>query len=203
MNYSNTIISGMLSWLRGISNWAINLFTLSGEGSLSMVTWFSRHWIALLIALILLGLAIDWLVWIIRWRPYWVWFRRKRVVIDDSDMPGRPRRFSRHPEDDWDGEEDEDRRRRSARRRPRSRDAEPDFFSVDPSTAFSEDELTSPDVTVDEDSFRPRAHADVSEDPFTISTDDPDAINFWQEDVFNVSDLKGGAHHGRLKGARR
>ena len=43
----------------------------------------------------------------------------------------------------------------------------------------------------------------MAEDPFTISTDDPDAINFWQEDVFNVSDLKETAHHGKLKGARR
>ena len=37
MNYSNTIVSGMLSWLRGIANWAINLFNLSGENSLALL----------------------------------------------------------------------------------------------------------------------------------------------------------------------
>ena len=205
MNYSNTIVSGMLGWLRGIANWAINLFTLSGEGSVSVLNWFSGHWIGLLIALILLGLAIDWLVWIIRWRPYWVWFRRKRVVIDDSDIPARPNRFTHRVADDWDGEEEDERRTRRARSRRsgQARRSEPDFFSVDPDTAVSDEELNGTNADVDEDSFRPKAHADMAEDPFTISTDDPDAINFWQEDVFNVSDLKENAHHGKLKGARR
>lgn len=202
MNYSNTIVSGMLGWLRGIANWAINLFNLSGEGSLSVLNWFSSHWIPLLIALILLGLIVDWLVWIIRWRPYWVWFRRKRVIIDDSDQPRRTGRFSQCEEDDWDGEEEADSRRRTRRNGRSSRRTEPDFFSVDPATAYDGDEAADANPTVDEDSFRPRANVDVAEDPFTISSDDPEAINFWQEDVFNVSDLKD-HHHGRLKGARK
>lgn len=191
MSYSNTIVSAMLGWLRGIANWAINLFNLSGERSLSVLTWFSEHWIGMLIVLILIGLAIDWLVWIVRWRPYWVWFRRKRIMIDDTDMPKRRNRFGRE-EDEWDGEEDDDRRRAARRRRNHTRhSAEPDFFSVDPSTAY---EAAQTSAVVDEDSFRPKKHASVSEDPFTISTDDPDAINFWQEDVFNVSDLQDGNH---------
>ena len=182
MNYSNTIVSGMLSWLRGIANWAINLFNLSGERSLSLLNWFSEHWVGMLITLIVLGLVIDWLVWIIRWRPYWVWFRRKRILIDDTDTPTR--RYSRDAE--W--EDEDDGRRRRTGKNPGRRRTEPDFFSVDPSTAY-EAEFASED-TVDEDSFRPKRHADMAEDPFTISTDDPDAINFWQEDVFNVSDLQ-------------
>ena len=184
MSYSNTIVSSMLSWLRGIANWAINLFNLSGERSMNVLEWFCDHWIGMLISLIILGLAIDWLVWIIRWRPYWVWFRRKRVLIDDTDLPKNRNRFGRE-EDEWDGEEDEDIRR--AQRRKARRSAEPDFFSVDPSTAY---EAGQPGDIVDEDSFRPKKNASVADDPFTISTDDPDAINFWQEDVFNVSDLQ-------------
>jgi len=184
MSYSNTIVSGMLSWLRGIANWAINLFNLSGERSMNVLEWFSEHWIGMLISLIILGLAIDWLVWIVRWRPYWVWFRRKRVLIDDTDLPKNRNRFGRE-EDEWDGEEEEDIRR--AQRRKIRRTAEPDFFSVDPTTAY---EAGMNSDIVDEDSFRPKKNANVAEDPFTISTDDPDAINFWQEDVFNVSDLQ-------------
>ena len=151
---------------------------------MNVLEWFSEHWIGMLISLIILGLAIDWLVWIIRWRPYWVWFRRKRVLIDDTDLPKNRNRFGRE-EDEWDGEEDEDIRR--AQRRKARRSAEPDFFSVDPSTAY---EAGQPGDIVDEDSFRPKKNASVADDPFTISTDDPDAINFWQEDVFNVSDLQ-------------
>lgn len=189
MSYSNTIVSGMLSWLRGIANWAINLFNLSGERSMNVLTWFSEHWIGMLIVLILIGLAIDWLVWIVRWRPYWVWFRRKRVLIDDTDMPKRRNVFGRE-EDEWDGEEDEYHRR--AQRRRGRRSAEPDFFRVDPSTAYEAEQRSD---FVDEDSFRPKKNASVADDPFTISTDDPDAINFWQEDVFNVSDLQ--EDHGK------
>lgn len=157
---------------------------------MSVLQWFSEHWIGMLITLIIIGLAIDWLVWIIRWRPYWVWFRRKRVMIDDTDLPKARNRFGRE-EDEWDGEEIEDIRR--ARRRNTRRSAEPDFFSVDPFTSYEADQRND---FVDEDSFRPKKHANMSEDPFTISTDDPDAINFWQEDVFNVSDLQ---KEGRAK----
>lgn len=180
MNYSNTIVSGMLSWLRGIANWAINLFNLSGERSLSLLTWFSEHWIGLLVTLILIGLAIDWLVWIIRWRPYWVWFRTKRILIDDTDAP-RPRgRFSRE-DDDWDGEEDDARARRS--RKSARRQIEPDFFSVDPATAYESDDLDFAD-----NAFQPSANVD--EDPFSIASDDPNAITFWQEDIFKTTDLE-------------
>ena len=193
MNYSNTIVSGMLSWLRGIANWAINLFNLSGERSLSLLTWFSEHWVGMLITLIVLGLVIDWLVWIIRWRPYWVWFRRKRILIDDTDQPRRGR-FG-YEDEDWEDESPR-RGRRNSPNRPRPRSAEPDFFSVDPSTAY---EARESEDTVDEDSFRPKRRRPADEDPFTISTDDPDAINFWQEDVFNVSDLQEEGRKPRAK----
>ena len=177
MSYSNTIVSGMLSWLRGIANWAINLFNLSGENSLALLNWFSDHWVGMLIVMILIGLVIDWLVWIIRWRPYWVWFRTKRIMIDDTDLPQKRGRFTRE-QDEWDGEEDD------VRRKPgRKRQAEPDFFSVDPATAY---EGGADPAFVDEQSFRRKAEPDF----FSISKDDPNAINFWQEDVFNTADLE-------------
>lgn len=188
MNYSNTIVSGMLSWLRGIANWAINLFNLSGERSLSMLTWFSEHWIGMLVTLIILGLVIDWLVWIIRWRPYWVWFRRKRILIDDTETAARS--YSR-----WDDADDAPRGRRRNTRR-----TEPDFFSVDPSTAYEAED--APADIVDEDSFRRKRRSDVADDPFTIATDDPDAINFWQDDVFNVSDLQDGGYTAKPRTRR-
>lgn len=181
MNYSNTIVSGMLSWLRGIANWGINLFNLSGTNSLALLNWFSEHWVGLLITMIVIGLAIDWLVWIIRWRPYWVWFRTKRIMIDDTDLPKKRGRFGR-TDDEWDGEEEDLRRKPRASRRS----AEPDFFSVDPATAY---ETNSDSLYVDENSFR-RKSRKAEDDFFSIAQDDPDALNFWQEDVFNTSDLE-------------
>ena len=41
-----------------------------------------RHWLSMLLTLLIAGVVIDLLVWLIRWRPYWVWFRKKRIVIE-------------------------------------------------------------------------------------------------------------------------
>ena len=40
----------------------------------------------LLIVLLVAGVVIDWLVWMIRWRPYWVWFRKKRIIVNDERL---------------------------------------------------------------------------------------------------------------------
>ena len=31
-----------------------------------------------------LGILLDLLIWLIRWRPYWVWFRKERVIVNDD-----------------------------------------------------------------------------------------------------------------------
>lgn len=94
-DFADSFIKGMLGWIRWIANSFANLFqTGSGRsGDMSMISWFADNWIKILIVLIVVGVLVDWLVWMARWRPYWVWFRKRRILlnndvegIDDDDL---------------------------------------------------------------------------------------------------------------------
>ena len=75
-SFADTVVNGMLSWLKGFANWVLRLFDLAGSGGVSPLEWLSEHWLQLLIVLLIVGVAADVIVWLIRWRPYWVWFRK-------------------------------------------------------------------------------------------------------------------------------
>ena len=82
--YSNAIVDLMLGWLKGLANWVLRLFNLAGSVSGSPLLWLSHNWLKLLIFFLALGLILDGLIWLIRWRPYWVWFRKERVIVNDD-----------------------------------------------------------------------------------------------------------------------
>ena len=82
--YTNAIVNAMLGWLRGMANWVLRLFNLSGGRS--PLEFLANHWKGILIALLIIGVALDLIVWLVRWRPHWVWFRKKRVIINDKDF---------------------------------------------------------------------------------------------------------------------
>ena len=82
--YSNAIVDVMLGWLKGLANWVLRLFNLAGSVSTSPLLWLSQNWLKLLIFFLILGVVLDRLIWLIRWRPYWVWFRKERVIVNDS-----------------------------------------------------------------------------------------------------------------------
>lgn len=99
--YSNAIVDLMLGWLKGLANWVLRLFNLAGSVSTSPLLWLSQNWLKLLIFFLALGIVIDRLIWLIRWRPYWVWFRKERVIVNDD------RFFSNADIDkaaDWEGD---------------------------------------------------------------------------------------------------
>lgn len=90
--YADTLITIMLGWIRAFTDWIWNLISL-GDGSAgrSFLNWFSESWVMLVVVLVAAGVVIDWLVWMVRWRPYWLWFGRKRRILDDTNEPVRPR----------------------------------------------------------------------------------------------------------------
>jgi hypothetical protein len=116
-DFADSFIKSMLGWIRWIS--PVPWPTVSGgRGPLRGyvgVLLVCDNWIRILISLIVVGVVVDWLVWMARWRPYWVWFRKRRILldndvegIDDDDLmlhygdmafaprpPGRPGRFAR------------------------------------------------------------------------------------------------------------
>lgn len=83
---STAVMNIMLGWLKSVARWVLGLFDLAGVNAFSPLEWLSQHWITILIAIMIAGVAADIIVWLIRWRPYWVWFNKKRIVIDDDDF---------------------------------------------------------------------------------------------------------------------
>jgi len=82
--YSNAIVDLMLGWLKGLANWVLRLFNLAGNVGGSPLLWLSHNWLKLLIFFLALGIILDSLIWLIRWRHYWVWFRKERVIVNDD-----------------------------------------------------------------------------------------------------------------------
>ena len=82
--YSNAIVNAMLGWLKGLASWVLKLFNLSG--GFSPLKFLADHWLQLLILFLVIGVVVDLLVWLIRWRPHWVWLHKKRVIINDKNF---------------------------------------------------------------------------------------------------------------------
>ena len=84
--YSSAIVDTMLGWLKGFANWVLRLFNLAGSAGASPLLWLSRNWLFLLILLMAIGVGADILVWLVRWRPHWVWFGKERVIVEDENF---------------------------------------------------------------------------------------------------------------------
>ena len=83
---STAVMNLMLGWLKGVANWILGLFDLAGTAAFSPLKWLSENWLSTLVVLLIAGIVIDVLVWLLRWRPHWVWFNKKRIVINDDDF---------------------------------------------------------------------------------------------------------------------
>ena len=87
--YTSAIVDAMLSWLKGVASWFLKLFNLSG--GFSPLKFLANNWKQLLIIFLIVGVVVDLLVWLVRWRPHWIWFRKKRVIINDKNFfSGKP-----------------------------------------------------------------------------------------------------------------
>lgn len=84
--YAENFVSFMLGWIRSLAASIAGLFRTGGaasSGGRAMTQWLSENWLILLIVLIVIGILTDWIIWLIRWRPHWLWFRKHRVILDD------------------------------------------------------------------------------------------------------------------------
>lgn len=99
--YTDTFINIMLGWIRWLASGVAGMFQSAGNhtsAGTALMNWFADHWLSLLLVLIVLGVLIDWVVWMIRWRPYWLWFHKRRILIDEVEVKDDPMlRYARAP----------------------------------------------------------------------------------------------------------
>lgn len=85
--FAEKLVEVMLSWMRLVVDWFWSVFRTGAPSGLSK--WFASSWKGIVVVLIVAGMVIDWLVWMIRWRPYWLWFRKKQIIYEDEEKPRR------------------------------------------------------------------------------------------------------------------
>ncbi len=159
---STAVMNLMLGWLKGVANWVLSLFNLAGSTGFSPLAWISENWLIALIVLLVIGIFMDLIVWLIRWRPHWVWFNKKRIVIHEDDF--------------FDGEDLVD-----------AGLYEPELFeNTPPARRSSPSRRKRPEPVPGKRRTRPV----VIDNDDLFSVDSADGMNTDNEDdVFNVSDL--------------
>ncbi len=72
--FTNTILSLLLGWLRTLANsfWKL----LNSDGGGGFFSFLSANWKTLAVILCIGGFVTDRIIYLIRWRPYYVWSSR-------------------------------------------------------------------------------------------------------------------------------
>lgn len=76
-SFADSMWHFLLGWMQGAANTLWDVLTREYEGGL--LAWMAENWLPLVVLLCAAGMAVDWVIYIIRWRPFEVWrsfFRR-------------------------------------------------------------------------------------------------------------------------------
>lgn len=82
--YAGNFVENLFAFLKQFISEISTIFQSGSSLGSGALNWFASNWLKLALGLIVVCIIVDWLVWMIRWRPYWLWFRKKRVVLDDD-----------------------------------------------------------------------------------------------------------------------
>ncbi len=87
-SFANSLFSLLLGWTQGLISSLWKAFSSGNDRTLFQ--WLGNHWKGLAIALCIIGTLVDFVVYLLRWKPYRVWesfFRRfgKKTVQEDSE----------------------------------------------------------------------------------------------------------------------
>lgn len=181
--YANAVVNVMLGWLKGLANWVLKLFNLAGSGG-NPLLWLSENWLKLLILLLVAGVAIDWLVWMIRWRPYWVWFKKKRVIVNDE----RFLKGEELDEEDYEAMMEKEYVVPSTvvkRRKGQGRPAQTASVQRAPQRRAR----IAPTSATKRPVRKTISRDEMNDDLFEVGHDQEDYSDFYEDEVFNVSSL--------------
>lgn len=77
--FANSLFELLFGWLRSLVK---AIWEAVSGGSLSgFFTWLGDHWLWVAIIAVIAGTLLDFIIWLIRWRPYLVWQTKWRRMI--------------------------------------------------------------------------------------------------------------------------
>ena len=89
--FANALFTFLFSWMRAVVQ---GVWSAVASGRFArFFTWLGDSWLWVALFLCLLCTAMDYLIWLIRWRPYWVWKTKWRQF--KRRLRGGNRRFDR------------------------------------------------------------------------------------------------------------
>ncbi len=72
---ADSLFTVLMSWVRALVN---AIWALFSSDHTTILEFLGRHWLGIALVIIAVGLVVDWLVWLLRWRPYHLFAMRVR-----------------------------------------------------------------------------------------------------------------------------
>lgn len=94
---ADSLFNLLMGWVRALVNAIWALFTTDHT---TLLEFLGKNWVLIVVVILAAGLAIDWLVWLIRWQPYHLWARRARRFLRMPEPEQAERRKKRAPSGD-------------------------------------------------------------------------------------------------------
>ena len=94
---ADSLFNLLMGWVRALVNAIWALFTTDHT---TLLEFLGKNWVLIVVVILAAGLAIDWLVWLIRWQPYHLWARRARRFLRLPEPEREEKRKKRAPSGD-------------------------------------------------------------------------------------------------------
>lgn len=94
---ADSLFNLLMGWVRALVNAIWALFTTDHT---TLLEFLGKNWVLIVVVILAAGLAIDWLVWLIRWQPYHLWARRARRFLRMPEPEQEEKRKRRAPSGD-------------------------------------------------------------------------------------------------------
>ena len=94
---ADSLFNLLMGWVRALVNAIWALFTTDHT---TLLEFLGKNWVLIVVVILAAGLAIDWLVWLIRWQPYHLWGRRARRFLRMPEPEQEEKHKKRAPSGD-------------------------------------------------------------------------------------------------------
>lgn len=76
--FADSLFTLLLGWVRGVVGAIMTVISSGGESGI--LPFLGKNWLTIVLVILVVGLAGDWFIWMVRWQPYRVWGTNMRRV---------------------------------------------------------------------------------------------------------------------------